>query len=99
VDAIIFREDGLAERFPAALASPDNSYPAVYTTLFNLTRFYNTAALILVRKIGPEGVEEILKKLKPDGLVLSETPLEANELVKLKMLSESKQIAGAISAV
>jgi hypothetical protein len=93
VDAIIFREDRLAEKYPAELASQAKSYAAVYTTLFNLTRFYNIASLILMHTTGLADVEEVVKKLRPNGIILSGKRFDTADLMRLKSLSEAQKIS------
>ena len=93
VDALIFREDRLAGKYPAELASQTNSYADVYTTLFNLTRFYNIASLILMRTTELVDVEKVAGKLRPNGIILNGKQFDTAELVRLKSLSEAQQIA------
>jgi len=97
VDAIIFREDLLAEKYSGELLSLEKAYTAVYATLFNLTRFYNTPALIMVRENKLESIGELVKKLKPNGIILNGLSVKRDDLIYLKNLSESHKLAVGLS--
>lgn len=93
VDAIIIREDLLAEKYYDELLAHEKAYTAAYATLFNLTRFYNIAGLILVKNQKPAELAALSKKLSPNGIILSGTKLNEADLVFLKDLSASRKMA------
>jgi uroporphyrinogen decarboxylase len=97
VDAIIFREDLLAEKYSGELLSFEKAYTVVYATLFNLTRFYNTSALIMVRENKPESIGELVKKLRPNGIILNGLSVKRDDLIYLKNLSELHKLAVGLS--
>jgi uroporphyrinogen decarboxylase len=93
VDAIIVREDLLAEKYYDELLAHEKAYTAVYATLFNLTRFYNVAGLLMVRGQPPENLAALSQKLGPAGLVLTGRKLGEADLTILKDLSASRNLA------
>jgi hypothetical protein len=93
VDAILIREDLLGENYRTEWLAREKPYTGIYTTIFNLTKFYNISALLMVR--GPElsAIEEIGKKLRPGGIVLSGMPINRDGLVLLKNMSDALKLA------
>lgn len=76
VDAIIFREDFLGEKYREELFSLQKPYTSVYTTLFNLTRYFNISPLILIKAEKPETIEAVGKMLRPGGIILLRHEIE-----------------------
>jgi len=93
VDAIIVREDLLAEKYYGELLAHEKAYTAVYATLFNLTRFYNVAGLVMVKGQKLEDLAALSQKLGPNGLALSGQKLNEVDLTFLKELSASRKLA------
>jgi hypothetical protein len=93
VDAIIIREDLLAEKYTEEFLSHEKAYTAAYTTLFNLTRFYNLAGLLMTKGGKLEDLFTIVQKLGPNGLILTDQKLDEAELRFLKDLSASRKLA------
>ena len=93
VDAIIIREDLLAERYYVELLAHEKAYTAVYATLLNLTRFYNMTGIIMVKAQKMKDLAELGKKLGPGGFILSGQKLNQTDLAYLKDLSASQKLA------
>jgi hypothetical protein len=93
VDAIIVREDIMAEKYYGELLAYEKAYTAVYTTLFNLMRFYNVASLVMVKGQKLEDLAALSQKLGPNGLVLSGQKLSETDLMFIKDLSASRNMA------
>ena len=77
----------------AELLAQEKAYTAVYATLFNLTRFYNMAGLLMVKGQKIEDLAALSKKLAPPGLILSGQRLNQKDLAYLKELSASQKLA------
>jgi hypothetical protein len=93
VDAVIIREDLLAEKYCEEFLVHEKAYTAVYATLFNLTRFYNLAGLLMVKGGKLEDVAALVQKLGPNGLILTGQKLGKADLMFLKDLSASRKLA------
>jgi hypothetical protein len=93
VDAIIIREDLLAEEYYEKFLAYEKAYTAVYATLFNLIRFYNLAGLLMVKGGQLEDAAALVQKLGPNGLIVSGRKLGKADLAFLKGLSASRKLA------
>lgn len=93
VDAIIIREDLLDEKYYDEFLAHEKAYTAAYTTLFNLTRFYNLASLVMVKSGNVEDLAVIVRKISPGGLILTGQELDESGLNFLNNLSISQNIA------
>ena len=83
MDALFFREDLLEDDFLGELNLHKNSYRAVYATLFNIIRAYNIYPLLIVKKLYPEGIEDLHALLKPSGMILCGRRLDEGNLLYL----------------
>jgi hypothetical protein len=97
VNAIIIREDLLGEKYYEEFLAHEKAYTAAYATLFNLTRFYNLAGLLMVKGCKVEDLAAIIRKLNPDGLMLTGREFDESGLNSLKDLSGSRKIAVGLS--
>jgi hypothetical protein len=93
VDAIIIREDLLGEKYYEELLAHEKAYTGVYATIFNLARFYNLAGLLMVKGGQLEDVAALVRKLGPNGLILTGQKLSEADLEFLKDLSASRRLA------
>ncbi len=93
VDAIIIREDLLGEKYYEEFLTHEKAYTATYATLFNLTRFYNLAGLLMVKGGKVEDLAVIVRKISPGGLILTGQELDESGLNFLKSLSNSQKMA------
>jgi hypothetical protein len=93
VDGLIIREDLLGGKYYAEFLAHEKAYQAVYATLFNLTRFYNVAGLVMVREQNLADLAALVKKIGPNGLVLGGPGLSEADLTYLKDFSSSRKIA------
>jgi hypothetical protein len=93
VDAVIFREDLPGGSFFPDFLAHEKAAAAVYATLFNLTRFYNMAGLLMVREPRTEDLAPLVEKTGPGGLVLSGLDLDPAALSSLRDLSVSRKLA------
>jgi hypothetical protein len=93
VDAVIIREDLLVEKYYEEFVIHEKAYTAAYATLFNLTRFYNLAGLLMVKGGRLEDLAALVHKLGPDGLILTGRKPGKADLTFLKDLSVSQKIA------
>ncbi len=88
MDSFFFREDLLGRDFWEELRLHKDWYKAVYTTLFNIIRAYNSYPILIVKHFSPESTED-LQSLKPSGVILFGKRLDEEELTYLKDLSSS----------
>ena len=93
VDALIIREDLLVGKFYDEFMAREKAYTAVYTTILNLTRFYNVAGLLMVKGLKLEDLAALARKLAPAGVILSGQKLSQDDLEYLKDLSASQKLA------
>jgi hypothetical protein len=93
VDGLIVREDLLAGKYYGEFLSHEKAYAAVYATLFNLTRFYNVAGLVMVREQNLEDLAALSQKIGPGGLILGGRKLSEADLAYLNDLSVSQKLA------
>jgi hypothetical protein len=93
VDAIIIREDLLGEKYYEKFLAHEKAYTAAYATLFNLTRFYNLAGLLMVKVGQLEDLTDLVRKLDLSGLILTGQNLDEAGLTFLKDLSASRKLA------
>ena len=92
IDAIFFREDLLGAEYPGELLSRNKPYAAVYTTLFNLIKYYNCYPVIIVKEIELDFITELHKMLGPSGLILL-GKMVSDDLASLQKLSDSLKMA------
>jgi hypothetical protein len=93
VDAIIIREDLLGEKYYEEFLAHEKAYTGIYATLFNLTRFYNLAGILMVKRGRLEDLSAIVQKLGPNGLLLTGQKLSEADLTFFKDLSASRKLA------
>ena len=93
IDAIIIREDLLGEKYYEEFLAHEKEYTAAYATLFNLTRFYNLAGLLMVKGGKLEDLADLVRKLGPSGLMLTGQELDEAGLNFLEELSASRKMA------
>jgi hypothetical protein len=93
VDAVIIREDLLGEKYHEEFLAYEKAYTAVYATLFNLTRFYNLAGLLMVKGGKFKDAAVLAQKLGPNGLILTGRKLDETDLTFFKDLSAARKLA------
>jgi hypothetical protein len=89
MDSFFFREDLLGKDFWEELLTHRDSYKAVYATLFNVIRAYNSYPLLIVKEVPLEVIKDLHALLKPSGMVLRGMRLDERVLIYLKDLSDS----------
>jgi hypothetical protein len=89
VDAIFVREDLLGKNFYEELLRHRDSYKAIYATLFNIIRAYNSYPLVILKELSLEAIGDLHALLKPRGIVLCGRRLDEGDLIFLKDLSDS----------
>ncbi len=93
VDAVFFREDSLGASYWEELLTLNKPYAGIYTTLFNVIRYFNGYPLLIVKDLRLEVVEDLHKMLKPSGVILCGERVDEADLAYLKDLSDSLRIA------
>lgn len=93
VDGIILREDPLGENYFQTFQENGKACRDAYTTLFNLTRFYNQAGLLLVRGGGLDDLASLAEQAGPAGLVLTGLDPDDAALQRLADLSAARKMA------
>ena len=93
IDAVFFREDLLGAEYPGELLSRNKPYAAVYTTLFNLIKYYNCYPLLVVKEIEPDLIADVQNTLGPSGLILLGKRASDDDLAYLKKLSDSLRVS------
>jgi len=93
IDALFFREERLAERFPDELAENKESYRSLYGTMFNIVRAFNAMPIVVTENLPPEAVHEVQSLLKPSGIVLLGSVPTDKELVAINDLSKRLKIS------
>lgn len=88
VDAVFIREETVGASFLNKVAS----FPEVYTTLFNIIRYYNSYPVLILRSFELEDVRNLYALLRPSGIVLSGRRFNEDDLAHLKKLSDSLRI-------
>jgi len=88
IDAVFIREE-----LPVAnLLDNLTLVKDVYTTLFNIIRFYNSYPVLVVKNFELEGIPNLHDLLRPDGVILCGNRFNEDDLLYLKGLSESLSI-------
>jgi hypothetical protein len=93
VDAVFFREDLLNASYHDELLSRSQLYTAVYTTLFNLIRYYNAYPVLIVKDMELDSMADLHKMLGPSGLILLGKRLSDGDLMSLQKLSDSLKMS------
>lgn len=93
IDAVFVREDLLGAGYWEELMLLNKPYAAVYATLFNLVRYYNSYPVLIVKDFRLEVIEDLYKILRPSGVILCGKRVSEADLVYLKDLSNSLKIA------
>jgi hypothetical protein len=93
VDGLIIREDLLGGKYYGEFLNHEKACAAVYATIFNLTRFYNVAGLLMVGEPRLEDLAALSQKTGPSGLMLGGRKLSEADLAYLKDLSVSQKLA------
>jgi hypothetical protein len=93
IDAVFFREDLLGKEYSAELLSRSQPYSAVYATLFNLIRYYNSYPVLIVKDIEFDLVTELHQMIAPNGLILLGKRVGEDGLASLKNLSDSLKLS------
>jgi len=93
VDAIFFREDILDTDYIGKLQVSNKPYANVYTTLFNLTKFYNCSPAIIVKNLELKAISEMHQVVQPDALILLGTNIGNDDMAYLAELSTSLKLS------
>lgn len=89
IDAIFLREDLLGARYWEDLQSLNKPCIALYKTLFNVIRYYNSYPVLIVKDFGLEVIEDLYNILGPSGLILCGRRFNEADLIYLEDLSDS----------
>jgi hypothetical protein len=93
VDAVFFKEDLLGAEYPSELLSRNKPYAAVYTTLFNLIKYYNCYPVLIAKDIELNFITELHKMIGPNGLILLGKRVSGDDLASLQKLSDSLKMS------
>lgn len=93
VDGVFFREDILGASYRDELLSHSQLYAGVYTTLFNLTKYYNCYPMLIVKEIELDFITDLHKMLEPSGVILLGKKLSDDDLAHLQKLSNSLKMS------
>lgn len=93
VDAVVFREDLLGAGFRNELLPQNKLYAAVYTTLFNLIRYYNGYPVLIIKESELDFFTDLHNMLGPSGVILLSQKISDNDLVSLQKLSDSLKMS------
>jgi hypothetical protein len=93
IDAVFFREDLLGAEYPGELLSRNKPYAAVYTTLFNLIKYYNCYPVLIVKDIEFGSITELHQMIAPNGLILLGKRVSDDDLANLRNLSDSLKLS------
>lgn len=87
-DAVFIREELPGANFLGNLTL----FKDIYTTLFNIIRFYNSYPVLVVNNFELEGIPNLHDLLRPSGVILCGTRFSEDDLLYLKKLSDSLNI-------
>lgn len=93
VDAVFFREDLLGTGYRDELLSRSELYTAIYTTLFNLIKYYNGYPVLMVKDMELDSIADLHNMLAPGGLILLGKRLSDGDLMYLQKLSDSLKMS------
>ncbi len=93
VDAIFFREDLLDSGYRDELLAYSKPYTDAYTTLFNLTKYYNCFPALIVKNMELNFITELHEMIKPNGLILLGKRISDDDMAYLQKLSGSLMIS------
>jgi hypothetical protein len=93
VDAVFFREDLLGAGYRDELLSRSQLYTGVYTTLFNLIKYYNSYPVLIVKESELDFITDLQKMLEPSGIILLGKKVSDDDLTHLQKLSDSLKIS------
>jgi hypothetical protein len=93
VDAVFFREDLLGTGYHDELLEHNKSYTDVYTTLFNLIRYYNSYPVLIVKENELDLIIDLQNMLGPSGIILLGKRVSDEDLLYLQKLSDSLKVS------
>ena len=93
VDAVFFREDLLGDGYRDELLSHSQLYAGVYTTLFNLIKYYNGYPVLIVKESELDFLPDLHNMLAPSGVILLGKKVSDDDLVYLRKLSDSLKMS------
>jgi len=93
VDAVFFREDLLGAGYRDELSSQSQRYAGVYTTLFNLVKYYNSYPVLIVKEMELDLITEQHNILGPTGVILLGRRVSDDDLIHLGKLSDSLKMS------
>lgn len=93
VDAVFFREDILGAGYRAELLAHNKPYTDVYTTLFNLIKYYNAYPVLIMKDSELDFITDLPNMLGPSGIILLGKRLSDDDLVYLQKLSDSLKVS------
>lgn len=97
VDAVFFREDLLGAGYRGELLSHNKLYAAVYTTLFNLIKYYNCYPVLIVKETDLNFIADLQNMVGPSGLILFGKRVSDDDLIYLRKLSDSLKMSFGLS--
>ncbi|HUT67509.1 MAG TPA: uroporphyrinogen decarboxylase family protein [Dehalococcoidales bacterium] len=93
VDSIFFREDPIGAGYRDELLSHQKPYADIYTTLFNLVKYYNGSPLLIVKDMEMDFISDLHRSIAPGGLILLGKRFSEDDLAYLQKLSDSLKIS------
>jgi len=93
VDAVFFREDLLGAGYRGELLSHNKLYTAVYTTLFNLIKYYNCYPVLIVKETELNFITDLQNMVGTSGLILFGKRVSDGDLIYLRKLSDSLKMS------
>jgi hypothetical protein len=93
VDAIFFREDLLGDGYRDRLLEHNKSYTDVYTTLFNLIKYYNGYPVLIIKDSELDLITDLQNMLGPSGIVMLGKRVSDEDLLHLQKLSDSLKVS------
>jgi len=93
VDAVFFREDILDKGYIDELQAHSKPYINIYTTLFNLTKFYSCSSAIIGKNLELKTIPELHQVVQPDAFILLGTNIGNDDMAYLAELSSSLKLS------
>jgi hypothetical protein len=93
IDAVFFREDLQGTDYSGELLSYNKLYAGVYTTLFNLIKYYDCYPVLIVKDIELDFITDLHKMVGPSGVVLLGKSVSDDDLAYLQKISDSLKMS------
>jgi hypothetical protein len=93
VDAVFFREDILDIGYRDELLAHSKPYTDAYTTLFNLTKYYNCFPALIVKNMEMSFITQLHEMIRPNGLIPLGKKIGEDDMAHLQNLADSRKIS------